>query len=341
MMRILVAHPGPQFSVHDVYVGWVEALRQLGAQLVEFNLQDRLTFYNMTLLETGPGQLRKALTRAQATELAVNGLYAMLYKTRPDVLLAVSGFFMTPDLMDLARKSGTHVVLLHTESPYEDDRQLQLAPHADLNLLNDPVNIDRFAAVAPTRYVPHAYRPAMHKPGPADPALASDLAFVGTGYASRIAFLEAMDLDGTDVLLAGNWQQLNPSSMLVKYVAHDIEECIDNEQAVQIYRSAKVGLNLYRREGTAGDGAAGMAMGPREVEMAACGFFFLREPRAENEAVLPMLPAVISPEEASDQLRYWLAHDSEREKLAAQAREAVAGRTFRNHAAALLRLVEE
>lgn len=338
---MLVVHPGPNFSVHDVYVGWVEALRGLGVEVVEYNLQDRLTFYDMALLEAGPSLVRKALTREQATELAVNGLYAALYKTRPDVLLAVSGFFLTPDLMDLARRSGTRVVVLHTESPYEDDRQLKLAAHADLNLLNDPINIELFAAVAPTRYVPHAYRPELHKPGSAAPDLASDLAFVGTGYASRIAFLEAMDLDGVDVLLAGNWQQLHSDSPLMKYVGHDIEECLDNEQAVQVYQSAKVGLNLYRREGTAADSTDGMAMGPREVEMAACGFFFLREPRPENEAVLPMLPAITSPAEASEQLRYWLAHDSEREKLAAQAREAVADRTFVNHAAALLRLVEE
>ena len=41
-MKILVVHPGPDFSVHDVYAGWVEALRAHGATVAEYNLNDRL-----------------------------------------------------------------------------------------------------------------------------------------------------------------------------------------------------------------------------------------------------------------------------------------------------------
>lgn len=339
-MRFLVAHPGPQFSVADVYAGWVEALRELGNHVIEYNLAERLTFYDSALIEISPRMMRKAVTADQAIQLAVNGIYSSLYKTRPDVLIAVSAFFITPEMLDLARSYGTKVVLLHTESPYEDDRQLKLAAHADLNLLNDPMNIEQFAALAPTRYLPHAYRPAIHHPGQASDDLVSDLAFVGTGYVSRIGFLEAMDLDGLDVLLAGNWQHLREASPLRKHVAHDIDECLDNTKTADVYRSARVGLNLYRREAAAEHLAAGLAMGPREVEMAACGLFFLRDPRPESDEVLSMLPTFASPEEASEQLRYWLARPDERRELAAKAREAVADRTFTTHAAALLRLLE-
>jgi hypothetical protein len=81
-------------------------------------------------------------------------------------------------------------------------------------------------------------------------------------------------------------------------------------------------------------------MGPREVEMAATGLFFLRDPRGEGDEILDMLPTFASPEDASEQLRYWLAHDDERQALAGKAREAVADRTFHNHAATLLRLLD-
>lgn len=30
-MRILIVHPGPDFSVHDVTVGWEEAFREASA----------------------------------------------------------------------------------------------------------------------------------------------------------------------------------------------------------------------------------------------------------------------------------------------------------------------
>jgi hypothetical protein len=318
----------------------VEALRDLGQQVFEFNLSDRLTFYDSAMIELDDGGLRKALAPAQAHELAVNGLYAALYKCKPDVLLAVSGFFYQTDLLELARSYGTRVVLLHTESPYEDQRQLQIAAHADLNLINDPTNIEAFSAVAPTVYVPHSYRPSVHHPGPADPKLSADLAFVGTGYASRIAFLESMDLRDLDVLLAGNWQQLTEDSPLRKFVAHEPDECLDNDQTVEVYRSAKVGLNLYRREAEAAHLAVGYACGPREIEMAACGAFFLRDPRPEGDQLFPMLPTFAGPEDAADLVRYWLDRPDKRRELAAQAREAVAEQTFTHRAAELLALLD-
>lgn len=336
-MRILAAHPGPNFSVHDVYVGWTEALRQLGQHVLEFNLSARLTFYDQAQFEHD-GVMSKALTAEQAQELAVNGLYAALYKTKPDVLFAVSAFFYDGALFDLARSYGTKIVLLHTESPYEDVRQLKIAPNADLNLLNDPTNLDQFQSVARALYVPHSYRPDLHCPGQPVADLAADFAFVGTGYPSRVAFLQAMDLDGLDVLLAGNWKL--DDSPLRKYVAHEPDECLDNEQTATVYRSAQCGLNLYRREAEAAHLAAGWSMGPREIEMAACGLFFLRDSRGEGDEVLSMLPTVTGPGDASEKLRYWLARPVERQQLAAKAREAVADRTFTNRAAELLRWLE-
>ena len=340
-MRILAAHPGPNFSVHDCYVGWVEALRGLGQKVVEFNLSERLTFYDAALLAVDESQsrFRKALTAEQATGLAVNGLYAALYKVRPDVLFAVSAFFYPTELLDLARAYGTRIVILHTESPYEDGRQLKLAEHADLNLINDPTNLEAFQRVAPTVYVPHSYRPALHHPGRADPKQEADLAFIGTGYASRIKFLEAMDLTGLDVLLAGNWKLLGGDSPLRGYVAHDPEECLDNQQTADIYRSASVGLNLYRREADESHLVQGWSCGPREIEMAACGMFFLREPRPEGDALFPMLPTFTSPGEAAEALRYWLHRPDKRRELALQARAAVAGNTFTNRAAEVLSLL--
>lgn len=338
-MRWLAAHPGPSFSVQDVYTGWVEALRDLGQHIVEFNLGDRLTLYDSALLEVGPQMVRKALSREQAIELAVNGLYAALYKVHPDVLFVVSGFMVPAELLDLARAYGTRVVILHTESPYEDQRQLALAAHADLNLLNDPTNIDQFRAVAPAHYMPHSFRPSVHHPGPAIPELKCDFAFVGTGYASRIGFFEAMNLDGLDVVLAGNWQQLAEESPLRGYVSHDPAECLDNADAVDVYRSARCGINLYRREAERPDLSAGWSCGPREIEMAATGLFFLRDPRPEGDELFPMLPTFTGPQDASEQLRWYLDRDDLRHDLAVKACEAVADRTFRNNARSLLELL--
>lgn len=341
-MKIVIAHPGPGFSVHDVYEGWREALVGLGHQVIPFNMHDRLTFYDNAFFQIEEGRFRKAIDADTAIEMAVNGLNATLYKTVPDVLIVVSGFLVPPVLLDNVRRYPTKVVVLHTEQPYETTREVELAQHADINLLNDPVNLDRFPAGS--YYQPHCYRPNLHYPGPSDPDLNADLAFVGTGFASRVAFFEAMcgsrGLDGLDVLLAGNWQQTGEDSPLRKYIAHDIKECLPNTSAAQIYRSGKVGLNLYRREHDADDTADGWAIGPREVEMAACGMPFLRDPRGEGDELFPQHLKFTTPGEAVEGLRWWLNNPDQREAAAQAARAAVADRTFTNAAKRLLSRID-
>jgi spore maturation protein CgeB len=346
LVRWLIGHPGPQFSVSDVYDGWVEALGALGQDVATFNLDDRLQFYDASLLETGDWsdghpEVRKAMTHEQAVTAACAGLGKALYDWWPDVVLLISGFFVPESYLDLMRARGHKVVLLHTEEPYEHDLQHARAAHADINLLNDPCNIGAYRDLGmPAEYMPHAYRPHLHTPGPSVPNVECDLGFVGTGFQSRIDFFTGMDLTGLDVLLAGHWKFLPDDSPLRAYVGHDIGECLGNDQAIHIYRSARAGINFYRREAEDDHAGEGWACGPREIEQAACGLFFLRDPRGEGDELFRMLPTFDGPQDASEKLRWWLAHDGFRGEAARQARAAVEDRTFGNNAKSLLRLLD-
>ena len=331
----MVVRPGPHFSVQDVSRGWVSGLRKMGCHVLDFNFDDRLNFYSSARIPKD-GQLVQAFGPTSAATLASKGVEAACFEYLPDVVVIVSGFFIPPAVYELMRLRGIKVVLIHTESPYEDDRQIPRANFADVNILNDPTNLHRFPAG--TMYLPHAYDPDLHYPRPPVPSAVSDFCFVGTGYKARTAFLEAVNWDGIDVAIGGNWQELTADSPLRKYLAHDIDECCPNEVTVDLYASTKASVNLYRQE--ASESADGWAMGPREVELAACGTFFLRESRPESDAVLGVLPTFDSPEDFSEQLRWWLAHDTAREDAARSARLAVADRTFAANAARLLNLLD-
>lgn len=322
-MRVLLVRPGPNFSVQDVAAGWTKGLRNNGCEVADFNFDDRLSFYC-----THP----KVGTAVEGALLAAKGIQSAAYEFLPDVVVVVSGFFIPPGTYDLLRARGVKVVILHTESPYEDDKQAIRATHADLNIVNDPTNLDTFPAGS--MYLPHCYDPQIHHPRPAEPDARSDFAFVGTGYKSRIEFFEAVDWSGIDAAFAGQWAGTDDDSILRKFLAHDVKECCPNDEAAILYASTKVSANVYRKEAT--HNADGWAMGPREVELAACGTFFMREPRAEGDELFPMLPTFDSPEDFEDKLRWWLAHDDERTNAAALARMAVADRTFDNSAARLL-----
>lgn len=326
----MVVRPGPHFSVADVHRGWVRGLEASGATVLDFNFDDLLTFYSTAEMPDGRGA--PVFGIEEAAMLASKGVEAACYEFQPDVVIVISGFFLPPALYNLMRARGSKVVLVHTESPYEDHKQKQRASFADLNVVNDPTNLDQFPAG--TLYLPHCFDPKIHYPRTGTAEAASDFCFVGTGYQSRIDFLEQVNWAGIDVALAGQWRQLDQGSVLRKFLAHDIADCIDNTEAVVLYGSAKASANIYRKEGSQSDG---WAMGPREVELAACGTFFLRESRAEGDELFPFLPTFDGPEDFEEQLRWWLAHDEARSKAAVLARNAVQDRTFPKIAAEMLK----
>lgn len=340
-MKVLVAHPGPAFSVADVHHGLLKGLRANGVDAREFNLQDRLNFYCAAHVDRGAGEFVQAFSRDDAIRMAAKGMENCLYTWWPDVVIIVSGFFIPPETWAVLARRPHHVVLWCTESPYEDDRQMRPARYADTVVINDPLNIDQYRLFNPrTWYMPHSYDPDVHRPGPGDPDLACDFGFVGTGFPSRIEFLEQVDWTGIDAKLGGNWTQVDDDSPLAPMLLHGKTDCMDNAVAAHLYRSMKVGANLYRKEASEEATADGWAMGPREVELAACQSFFLRESRPEGDELFPMLPTFDTPAEFEDKIRWWLANEPQRQAAASAAHAAIADRTFTNTAAQLLRLVD-
>lgn len=340
-MRVLVVEPGPHFSVADVCRGVAKGLQANGCDVAVWNYGDRLDFYTGAHLKKGRRWVQ-AFDYESAVTMAANGLSQALYTWWPDVVVIVSGFFIPPTLWAVLHRRPHHTVLWLTESPYEDDKQAMPARYTDTVILNDPLNLEQFRAVnRRTWYVPHSYDPDTHKPGPGLPDLAADFGFVGTGFPSRVEFFEQVDWSGITARLGGNWLGLAEGSPLEPFLLHGRGECMDNVDAVTLYQSVTVGANLYRKETTDGGTSAGLAMGPREVEMAASGLFFLREPRPEGDDVLKMLPTFTEPGEFGELLRWWVRHSQAREDAAAAAMLAVSDRTFTAATRFVLNLVDK
>ena len=331
-MRVLMVEPGPAFSVADVFRGVGNGLRANGATVAEFNLGDRLSFYTAAHIDGVP-----AFEYEAACVMAAQSIRAAAWDYGPDVVVIVSSFFVPPQTFVSLRNRGVHVVLWLTESPYEDERQIPMARYADTVIVNDPTNLDAFRRQNPrTFYVPHSYDPAVHHDR--DRSDVHPFCFVGTGYPSRIEFLEGADLP-TGSVLAGNWQKVDDESPLLPLLAHERGVCVDNADAAGLYRSSACSFNLYRKEAMSPDLVDGWAMGPREVELAATATFFAREPRGEGDELFPHLPKVTTPHELGDVIRWATANPWGRVDAARRAQAAVADRTFEKHTADVLRLI--
>jgi spore maturation protein CgeB len=322
-VRVMVVRPGVSWSVADVGAGWVEGLREAGADVVDFDWAKRLALISDVT----------ELPLKDVGLLAADSLLATVYVARPDVVLVISGWDIPPSVYQTWRRLGQKVILVHTEAPYEDDRHLTMIWCADVHLLNDPVSVARMRdAGADAYYAHHCYRPIVHHPGAGRRDL--DFVFVGSGFAGRREFLARVDFAGRTPLLAGHW--VNPGPV-EPWVDPDLPSPLPNADAADLYRRARTSINLYRLDHVQRpELAVGWAMAPREVEMAACGLWFARMPRPEGDDLLPMLPTFDDPDECSEQLAWAWKHPDLAEQAADRAREAIADRTFTNLARAAL-----
>jgi spore maturation protein CgeB len=337
-VRAIVAHPGPHFSVADVYDGWCGGLLDNGVKTMPYALDQRLDVFDASWTRRDGKWQRTFPTTDDAIFLASELLKAAAFDFWPDLVLVVSGFFVPPDVIDMLRARDMKVVLLATESPYQDDQQLEWAKSYDAVVLNDPTNLDKFRSVTDAWYIPHAHDPKKHKLGNRN-VPRSDFAWCGTAFPSRVRLFEQVDWDGLNVRFAGNWDAVAADHPLLQYLEHPQGECCPNDETIRLYQGALTSCNLYRREANSTELAEGWAMGPREVELAACGTWFARDPRPESDEVLWMYPTFTDPDELGAQIRWAIDNPTQRSEATRLARAAVADRTFKNNASTLLGLL--
>ena len=281
-MRLLVCHPGATWATHDVHTGLCAGLRAAGHDVVEYALGGRLRASRVYLEWLWRQQARhggplKDVRPTPADEQYHASQEAVTRALRHDVdwALVVCAAYFHPDAAELLRRAGVPAAVVFTESPYDDPEQAAVAPRYAVCFTNERASVGRLRAANPTtHYLPAAYDPAAHGPHLNGSAPAHDVVFVGTGFGSRAALLSAVDWTGIDLGLYGAWEDLPAGHPLTPFVRQGL---VDNARAGQLYRHARIGLNLYR---SAGDVPA-ESLNPRAYELAADGVFTLTEPRAE------------------------------------------------------------
>jgi spore maturation protein CgeB len=346
-LRILLVHPGASWSTADVYDGLLYGLRKHNVWVEPYRLDTRI--------EASGGALH-ALWRIKKKEQpdlpkphiadimyhAGVGVIEMALRLQVDVVLIVSGMLQHPDTITMLKRAGIKVVVLFTETPYDEDKELAMAATVDGCWTNERSSLPKFRAVNPASgYLPHAWHPGKHfisaRELPGD-LPHHDVVFVGSGFVERVEWFNSIDWTGIDLGLYGSWKGLGLSKKLKKYVR---AENIDNAMAASLYRRAKIGLNLYRTKmgwGLTRQHVHGAeSLSPRAYELAACGSFHLSEYRAEVAEVFgDLVPTFSTPTEAAALIRLWLQDDAGRARVAAQLPACVAECSWERRAATVL-----
>jgi spore maturation protein CgeB len=334
-VKVLLLHPGASFSTADVEAGLRFGLRAHGVQVVEYRLDERLDHSRRWLhaawrrVRKGNASIEKPTTGDifyKAGEPAI----AMALRHQVDVVLVVSAMFLHPDVIILMRRAGLRVVVLFTESPYDQAKELAVARLINGGWTNERSALAAFTEANPSSgYLPHAWHPERHRPGPQpgdDAVAAHDVVFIGSAFHERVAWLAAIDWTGIDLGLYGAWEALGSRHALRRFVRGTH---VPNTTAAALYRRAKVSLNLYRTSQGWGREAPAIAhaesLNPRAYELAACGAFSLSTYRAEiPELFGELVPTFHSPADASALIREWLADPVRRADVAASLPACVA-----------------
>lgn len=344
---ILVVHPGASFSTADVFTGMVAGLKANGCRVITYRLDVNLTFFQRVTKTAIEYEIISA--PVNPFQLAARGLGDVAIACEPDAVVVVSGGNLHPasimTLRELAQQRTKQMTtaVYYTESPYFGEHEQQTAHLYDVVFTNERLSVPSFALRNERSfYLPHAYNPDVHQPGPAEADKQSDVFFVGTGFDERKALFEGVRWDDLCFLCLGyGWQgfvsdTLNP------------QDITDNAEVASYYRSAAICLNHHRTTTTWGSGAhipegAAESLGPRAYEIAACGGFQLcDDSRPELRDVFGESVPTYAAGDSADlerKIRHYLKHPTIREHRAADQHEAVRPHTWAARARQMLEIL--
>lgn len=346
-MRLLVCNSGTGFSTEDVHDGINGALTRAGHMTIPYDLHSRL--------EKEAEYLNFMAERRRAVDpdfppphmndivyRAGSGMLERALRHDVDWVLIVSGGYTHPSWLELLTKAGIRLGIVLTESPYLDELQATcMARYAEVCWTNERTSVPYLRGACPqTYYLPASFDATRHTPESRtghpdyDCLPHHDVVFVGTGFKERIELLEAVDWGDIDFGLYGLWSKVPETSPLYPHIRRDVcEGPIDNWRAAELYRRAKVGLNLYRTD----SGQVAESLNPRAYELAACGVPYVSAYRAETRHVFgSIIPTFNDATELECLLRGLLMDDGGRRMMRDDLPACVAGHSFDARVAQML-----
>lgn len=334
-LRIMVCAPGHSFSTIDVFNGLCVGLQMHGITVVPFHwdkpLEILATITNAAVAHGGLSGGKAEAAMQFATWLASADILNVAIDHEVDAVIVVNGLLIPPSRMQVLRRLGIPVVCYGTEAPYFLRAEQDIAPFYTHWFTNERACVDAFADKTRAYYLPHAYNPALHRPGAADPTKAVDAVFIGGGYPERRALLDGMGVTTRGTLwhldMDAERNTTDPQRR-TRYA----EGAIPNIETTAWHRSAKVALNLHRRmtyveTGDTIPAGSAESLGPRAYEIPAVGGFMLcDDERPEIHDVYGESAATFRAWDRADlayRLRYWLTHDDARERQQRAQADAV------------------
>lgn len=322
-----------------------EALQEIGRERgYEHAFLDEGPYMRLLIQSYFHKAAYRILGRRPLTYWAFNrALMAQTLRFKPDLILIVKGAYVSPRaLQKIKEKSNAVLINYATDDPFNPKMNtpalVRSIPLYDLYVSTKRAimqDIQR-AGCPNVAYVPFAYKPSVHfpeKPQTDDERhrFASDIVFIGGCDADRAplfrTFIEALP-EVRLALYGGRWKWHRG------FGAH-YRGVVTGRDFRMALGGAKIALNIVRRSNRDGHVM-------RSFEVPACGAFMLAERTDEHLELFEENKDAAyfsSPEELVEKSSYYLRHDSERERIAANGHKTVTNgkHTYKERLARILK----
>lgn len=336
-------------------------LVDLGHEMVEFDCDLRPTFLHLDTCNP-QHQAFIARNRPRVTEALLAQVKAAHLKRPVDLLF--SYFYdacVEPEAIDAIKAMGITTVNWYCNGSYQMHLVAQIAPHYDWCLVPEKFRLADYRALgARPLYCQEAANPNIYKPY--DVPVEFDVTFVGQAYGERPAYLKALHDAEIDVHAWGyGWQPPAPAPARspVHQAARHVRALWHRLRAGQVLRPPSVSdaallpealrggplsdldmVRMYSRSrinlgfsvcgDTHRDAHRILQVRLRDFEVPMSGGFYMVEYMEELEEFYEIGKEIVcyhNSDDLTEKIRYYLAHDSERERIRHAGRE----RCLRDH----------
>jgi spore maturation protein CgeB len=311
------------------------ALLDLGHDVVEFDYDLTQVFRNLD-----PAIPRHAefirVNRPRVSEALLKQVQAA-HAAGP-VDLFFSYFFdacVLPETLDAIKALGIKTVNWYCNAAHQFHLVREISPHYDWCLVPEKFRLPDYRAIgARPIYSQEAANPALYKPY--DLPVEFDVTFVGQAYGDRPAYVEHLLSKGIDVRVWGHGWRIDPKwpppadSPLWRLPESLRGGPLDDLALIQTYSRSKINLGFSTCGDTHQSGQRIVQVRLRDFEVPMCGGFYMIEQLEELAEFFEPGKEIVfyqGPEDLAAKIRYYLAHDAERERI----RHAGHQRALRDH----------
>lgn len=312
-MKILLTIPGNLKTVPmNRFVH--KTLEEMGHEVVPFDYGSRGIL----------PRLLKKIDLDMLIKYSDKELMELVNRKKPDVFLTIFGFNHSPDVITKISRLGIPTICWWLNDPFQFERSAVNAPYYDFYFTNAKGSVDEYRerGVKKVFHLPVGIYPPVHRKIEKSEKK-HDISFAGDWKMVREEVISQL-IDEFRVDIFGPWEKkLSSSSPLRRHIRSG--SFFSPEEMVEIFNQSKIVLNIHTWFGKTDFG-----INPRIFEANGCGVLQVSDRKEEISDFYEEGREIIlydSVEELRQQLRYFLEHHEERERIAANAH----ARTIQDH----------